>query len=185
MQTFSGYHGTSYEAAMSILGSTFNESKSKTEWLGHGVYFFVDGVSDPVTNAKDWARAQAWDIASRSNKYEKFSVLETNVQIGIDKLIDLCDLNGLKNFNALKEIWFDKIAANFDIKKPLEHSCAMFNCLVSMTGAHAVRHNLYIKSIRERKLKLQLNVPNTTVLCVSKDVPFLDVTEIFVGATYE
>jgi len=173
------YHGTSGDAADAILASSFNESAKKHEWLGCGIYFFVEGVSDPLENAKEWAVAEA----RKNPKTKKIAVLKSVVDIDQDRIIDITENQGLKNFNNFKEKCLDKIFDNFRIKSiPLNHhNCILFNFMVDTLGAHAVKHNLYIKSVRERKMQLRLNVPNTTVLCVKKANFNSEVTKEYLG----
>lgn len=164
------YHGTSREAANDILTNSFNESVKVDEWLGHGIYFFVPGVSDPVENSKQWATAQAWNAEQKVNNYTHMSVLKANVELEADRVVDITETSGLAAFNEIKEQLFDKIFDNFRFLRdnPSQHNCILFNFVVDTLDAHAVKHNLYIKNVRERKLKLRLHVPNTTVLCVRK-----------------
>jgi len=178
-----GFHGTSSESAELIQKSSFNESNSETEWLGHGVYFFVDGVSDPLENAKEWAKAQAYDRKTETYKYVKYSVLKSKISLEFDRLIDLTNTDGIRKFNSVKELLFEKIFKNFDSEKiPGDrHNCMMFNFVVATLGANGVKHNLYIKSIRERKIFLRLNVPNTTVLCVLKKHFDSNSTQVYLG----
>lgn len=168
------YHGTSLQSAKDIEASSYKESDKEVDWLGRGIYFFVDGVSDPVVNAVDWAIAQAYDKASRKNKYDNFAVLRSNVEVEENRLIDLTSQDGLKNFNNVKVKLLDRIFKDFtsaELRKMQigEHDCAMFNFIASTLKAHAVKHNLYIKNKKERRLHLKLNVPNTTVLCIRRE----------------
>jgi hypothetical protein len=171
------YHGTSFDGATGILREDYNESSKDDEWLGHGVYFFVEGISDPFANAQEWARAQAFEHGRY--KYNRYAVLRSLVTLDEDKLLDITSVEALRDFNELKEDLFGKMEREFrlNIGEPDNHSCILFNYMVHFAEVHAVKHNLYIKSIRERKLKLRLNVPNTTVLCVQKD-PLNAVTEV-------
>jgi hypothetical protein len=51
--TVYGFHGTSIEAASSILEGGFRSSRNEYDWLGDGVYFFQDAP----TRAWEWATA--------------------------------------------------------------------------------------------------------------------------------
>lgn len=168
------FHGTSLESAKEIEKSSYRESDKEDEWLGRGIYFFVDGISDPLTNAIDWAIAQAWDNTEKINKYDEFAVLKSKVEVDGDRLIDLTTQEGLRNFNGVKSVFLKQIFKDFasDELKEMSveaHSCTMFNFIVSKINAHAVKHNLYIKNKKERRMNLKSNVPNTTVLCVRRE----------------
>ena len=46
-----GYHGTTIQAATSILQEGFRLSRNEYDWLGDGIYFFQDAP----TRAWEWA----------------------------------------------------------------------------------------------------------------------------------
>ena len=49
-----GYHGTTIQAASSILQEGFRFSRNEYDWLGDGIYFFQDAP----TRAWEWATTQ-------------------------------------------------------------------------------------------------------------------------------
>ncbi len=49
-KVYIGYHGTNYENVESIIKHGFHVSDNADEWLGHGIYFFTEGISDPIEN---------------------------------------------------------------------------------------------------------------------------------------
>ncbi len=166
-----GYHGTATSAAKSIIATKFNESNGPEHWLGKGVYFFVSGISDPEEDATNWAKAQAWDNVNKQNRYNDYSVLRCEVNLSDNELLDLTIPAAVTRFNDAKTKLLDRIFSkrkNFRYVSPAEQSCMLFSYMVTFMGVHAVRHYLYIKPIPERVLQLILNVPNTTVLCVSE-----------------
>lgn len=167
------FHGTSLQAAEEIQETSYRESDSNAEWLGRGVYFFVDGVSDPLADAIEWAKAQAWNTKTQSVDYEEFAVLKSVVEIDEGRLIDLTTDHGIRNFNILKSRFLHRIYGGRTKKELIamssaEHNCELFNYMAATVRSHAIKHNLYIKNVAERKLHLKLNVPNSTVLCVRK-----------------
>lgn len=74
-----GYHGTSREAAESILAANneFEFSDKPGDWLGKGAYFWQD------------APYRAWDWACRDNKEP--TVVESVITIRREELMDLLD----------------------------------------------------------------------------------------------
>lgn len=166
-----GYHGTDSGAAKNIIATKFNESNGPEHWLGKGVYFFVNGISDPQEDAINWAKAQAWDNAKKQNRYADYSVLRCEVELNDDEILDLTLPESVTRFNDIKtqllELIFSK-RKNFRYVSPAAQSCMLFSFMVDFMEVDAVRHYLYIKPIPERRLQLILNVPNTTVLCVSE-----------------
>ncbi|WP_423708005.1 hypothetical protein [Undibacterium sp. WLX3042] len=166
MIAFEGFHGTSKAASENILKTAFLRSTKKDEWLGHGIYFFVDGISSPDLNADHWAKCNSRDSVAGIQKYNDYAILKSDINVDEDFLLDITTIEGLKRFNIAKEFFFNKMIENFDFHKKAEHNCILFNYFVKMLKSQAVKHNLYIKNKRERIAGLRLNVPNTTVLCV-------------------
>lgn len=72
-----GYHGTSRDAANSILHDGFNLSTKKGDWLGKGAYFWQD------------APYRAWDWACLYNKEP--TVVRSVIKMRREELIDLLD----------------------------------------------------------------------------------------------
>ena len=54
-QEYIGYHGTNKEYSSLIVKNGFKSSQGNDEWLGHGVYFFIEGILCPKQNAREWA----------------------------------------------------------------------------------------------------------------------------------
>lgn len=181
LMSINAFHGTSKEAAVLINAQGFNESEKRTEWLGRGIYFFVDGVTDPQSNAREWARAQAWDRKAKNFKYSHGAVVRATFILESDRILDLTELNGLRRFINMKERFLAVIVNNFDTDsvKKKEQTCYVFNMFVDIFSSQAVKQNLYIKPHMERMLDLQINVPNTTVLCLRKDAVKMETQTVF------
>src|SRR6056297_2107385 len=97
MKHFSGYHGTSYESSEKILQSNYELSLGDNEWLGSGVYFFLDGFSSvPKEQAKKWAIAQAWDNNERKYDYTWDGVLKSVIAVSDENLLDLTIEEGVE-----------------------------------------------------------------------------------------
>ena len=99
---FVGYHGTDSNNVSQIYESNFRISEDSDEWLGDGTYFFVDGVSCPIKNAREWAKNEAY----KSSNYKYYSILKVPV-IG-EKILDLTTTDGLKTFNILRTKLIEK-----------------------------------------------------------------------------
>ena len=89
IKEFTGYHGTSKENAAKIIESKFLPSENHDDWLGYGVYFFIEGISCPIKNAKEWAINQAWNKQNRTHKYSHYSIVKTIVNVSEERLLDL------------------------------------------------------------------------------------------------
>ena len=85
------YHGTTDQRVKGILKSGFYESRKKTEWLGHGIYFFKYQA-----DADWWAQLQ---IKRVENAGQNPVVLVTTISYTPDQLLDLDDWDQLKYFS--------------------------------------------------------------------------------------
>ncbi len=160
---YNGFHGSDFDNIDSILSENFRESENEDEWLGYGVYFFVDGISDPQKNAMEWAKNQAYNKGKVD--YDKFVVFKAEVVCG--RVLDTTNLDGLKVFNTLRDALIKKHDECFQKNRNVWcDDRIMWNLVAQTMKLDAVVHNLYIKSKIQRIKKIGSNVPNTTVLCV-------------------
>lgn len=84
IETYTCYHGTNSEAARSILSEHhFRPSESDTEWIGHGIYFFLDDDPDAYKHAFEWAK--------HIRKYDTPEVLEATISVDNEDVLDLRD----------------------------------------------------------------------------------------------
>ena len=72
-----GYHGTTTEAAASILQEGFRVSRNEYDWLGDGIYFFQD------------APARAWEWA-RTHHGSDAAVIGSSIRV--EDCMDLLDI---------------------------------------------------------------------------------------------
>lgn len=176
-----GFHGTDFSNVASIKENGFLESASETEWLGRGVYFFVEGIGCPKTNATQWAKNQSYDKQTRCNSYEKYGVIK--VSIKYQRFLDTTIAEGLNAFNMLREKIIAKHQNHFvPNRTKFSDDNFMWNMVALIMDLDAVKHNLYIKNCVQRRRKIASNVPNTTVLCVKKNErTYLSIEEIQCG----
>lgn len=99
-----GFHGTSFENAKNIVIQNFELSIGDGEWIGDGVYFFLNGLSsDPKEQAKKWAIAQAWDNETRDYKYKNISVIRCDIEVDSENFLDLTTSDGIELFDYIIE----------------------------------------------------------------------------------
>jgi len=162
-----GYHGTNADHVESIVKNGFYTSDNADEWLGHGIYFFTEGISDPIENAKEWAINQAWDKENKRYRYKKYAVLK--VEVSGEQVLDLRTENGLWVYNEMRDLLIRQYEATFDKDRNIyEDNCKMSNLIVDAMNLDILINRLYIKNRIQRKLRLVSNVPNTTVMVVIK-----------------
>ncbi|MFT6927580.1 MAG: hypothetical protein ACJAZP_003217 [Psychromonas sp.] len=160
-----GYHGTDSTRVASIQANNFNSSQNKNDWLGYGVYFFIDGIGCPLENACEWAINQAYHKGSYI--YDEYSVLKTNIECL--KVLDVTEKEGNKVFHILKKVMIDKNPNIFDrYRDTSEDNRLIWNFISKQMDLDVVINSLFIKHKEERRKKIQLNVPNSLVLCVKK-----------------
>lgn len=162
-----GYHGTDSESVSSILTEHFRPSSSDDDWLGSGVYFFINGINDPIKLASIWAKNQAYCARTRTYKYNKYSVLQAKTTF--DKHLDVRKDKDLIAYNTVRERIIEMHDANFQKDRDKKcDDCVMWNMVAKYLKLDVVIHNLYIKNKQQRIKKINSNVPNTTVMCVKK-----------------
>ncbi|NWO06619.1 MAG: hypothetical protein HLX50_13300 [Alteromonadaceae bacterium] len=158
-----GFHGSDFENFEGIRSENFKESENEDEWLGYGVYFFIEGISDPEENAAEWARNQAFHNGVYT--YERYVVCKAKIRCS--KVLDATNIEGLKAYNTLRNKIIQKHDEYFQANRKLRtDDRVMWNLVAQMMSLDAVVHNLYIKDRVQRIKRISSNVPNTTVLCV-------------------
>ncbi|WP_305909590.1 hypothetical protein Q9L42_004655 [Methylomarinum sp. Ch1-1] len=162
---FIGYHGTSEECADKILDTNFKPSENPDDWLGYGIYFFVDGISDPINNAKEWATNQAWNGRSNPPLYPRYTVLSAEVHG--KNVLDTNKQEDLKAFNQVRDKLLEIHDKHWKRNRKLEEdNRILWNMVADFMKLEIIIHNLYIKTKRQRQYRIKSNVPNVTVMCV-------------------
>ncbi|WP_426697717.1 hypothetical protein ACP6EV_06460 [Aeromonas hydrophila] len=162
-----GFHGTTEKNADKILESGFQISKNNEDWLGNGVYFFIDGISNPLFSAIEWA----------SNTHGKLNcaVIESDILIQAKDILDLTTSKGLITYNYLRNKIITRDYSellhrrDLGIKKRRDirvDDRIITNKLFSLTNYKAIIHQVYIKTVLQRTLALESSYPNSTVLCI-------------------
>jgi len=165
---FIGYHGTSAENAHSIIDTDFIPSQNHDEWLGHGVYFFIDGISCPKNNAEEWAKTQAWDKDKKCYKYKTYSVIQAEINVQKLRPLDLTTTDGLIVFNTVRELLIKKLEKHFfvrnrDVKGDDSEIC---NHAISHLKLDLLICHFYIKNRTQTIKNIVSRIPNTTVMLV-------------------
>ncbi|EJU9788320.1 TPA: hypothetical protein I7686_21265 [Vibrio vulnificus] len=162
------YHGTTLAYAESIIKNNFLIQPSPEDWLGTGVYFFVDGISSGAESAFEWAR--------NSYPNDECCVVEVEIKVNSEDVFDLTSHLGLREYNNLRktiiETDFDELNIRRDltIKKRRDirlDDKIITNKVMSKTTKKILIHNVYIKEKLQRDLILESSYPNSTVACVN------------------
>ncbi len=173
--SFEGYHGTSLKSAKEILKSNFELSIGDVEWLGNGVYFFINGISSkPEEQAEKWAVAQSWDKNLQNYRYNNYCVLKSKIIIEENKFLDLTHEDGLEILEYLVVKFENKIKK---IGKKLEYLDGFIINLAREEGIFeidAIKGNFYIKFADERIKRINLRTNNCTICTVYKPIDNLE-----------
>lgn len=107
----SGYHGTSLEAAQSIVASKeFHPSTGDKQWLGDGVYFYF-----AVDDALNWSNSEA--------------IVHAIVEVEFDNYLDIDSPRGLAVYRKVKEYLSTKYCQYVNDISPQKNQCLVMNII--------------------------------------------------------
>ncbi|HBE9083097.1 hypothetical protein [Serratia fonticola] len=180
---FQGYHGTDASNEMPILTGNFQASSRSDDWLGTGAYFFIDGISNPKVNARQWAKLRAYDKKTKTNSYKNYCVI--NALIEVDNILELDTAEGMMAFNTFRDGLIEilkergiKPSKNFYVD-----DCKICNFAVEQCGFDAVTRYEHIKLDKWSRVNgYQSRMPTCRIISVCKpdksiDIASLSVTE--------
>lgn len=185
MAKFDAYHGTSVSAAFSIRANGYKPSVSNSEWLGNGVYFFLNGISDAQKDAECWAICESWNKDTRSRDYDTYAVLCSELNVNDEFILDLDDDSSEKRkiFCEFRELVFEKIrnankcygdvADGYIINEILENH---------IMQVKMVKSKMYVQLKElDRRFKIKSRIPNCTI-CSVNDLNCISNTRILKAA---
>lgn len=170
MLRYNLFHGTDSKYLQSILKVGFKSNPDPQDWLGHGVYFFTDGVTCPRKNAAEWAKNRYFPLGVKS-----ISVMHTQMVVRKDRILDLTTLDGLKRYNAIRDIVIEENKKSLISRRDLKvkkrkdfriDDQIVMNLVIGRLNVDVVVSNLYIKNGLQRALELESCLPNSTVVSV-------------------
>lgn len=169
--SFVGYHGTDSKNTSNIQKEGFRLSLGDNEWLGDGVYFFIEGLhKKPQEQATKWASCEAWDKEKHEYTYDELAVLECNIQVEKDKLLDLTCSDGIELLEYIRDKHAEKIKKI--AKKKGTEIVYLDGALINFAnkslnlGIQVSKGNFYIKFEIERKKKYNQRTANATICSV-------------------
>lgn len=162
MEWFEGFHGTDSRLFPSIKASNFRPSKSPGDWLGKGVYFFTEGIGDPLEHAKGWAIKLGVD---RRRGYKSYSVIQARA--GAGKVLDLRTVDDLNKFDALRAEVTKKFLENAHQGKDYVNlDDQIFDVAAEMLEIEIVVSHLYMKNKDQAQNNIGSRINNVTVMNV-------------------
>lgn len=158
-----GYHGTEKDKADCIIRQkNFSLSNLNTEWLGTGIYFFIDKCA--LSNAKKWA-------INVTRRYKSYAVVEASISVSSDLLLDLRNEEWMYTYDTYRNDFIRQIiqrGLNVETNA-LKFDCALINMFCKEYGIQAVIQQRYIKlekfDYSDREIPNSY-ISNCTILCV-------------------
>lgn len=156
------------ERAQSIVNSNFVVTASEEDWLGTGVYFFLDGISSGFKSALEWA--------NNSHQGQNCCVIEVTVEVPVSLVFDLTSIANLREFNTIRNLVVDEnyqlLAARRDLTVKKRRDIRLddriiTNKIMEKVSKKILIHNVYIKNNKQRNLILESSYPNSTVACLN------------------
>ncbi|CQB87987.1 Uncharacterised protein [Chlamydia trachomatis] len=162
-----GFHGTSYENANSILINGFNISFGDDEWLGDGVYFFIDGLADPQKAAGQWACVNAWDNSSYQNRYSEYAILGVTISTEESNVLDLREQRGCEVFEYVLQKMKSKLKRERKKRKIIYVDGLVINFARNYLFPELVVSvaNVYIKLTKEARVHRINRVSQNCTIC--------------------
>ncbi|NLP59471.1 hypothetical protein [Lutibacter sp. B1] len=162
-----GFHGTSYQKAKEIITTDYKLSYGDDEWLGDGVYFFIEGLSKkPIEQAQKWAIAQSWDNLNKKLTYSSLSIIKSEIEVEEENFLDLTIDEGLEILDYIIEKHSDKISK---LKKRFNHIDGLvinFARNENILPIEVSKGNFYIKFTKERMSNFDRRTSNCTICSV-------------------
>lgn len=168
IETYTCYHGTNSEAARSILSEHhFRPSESDTEWIGHGIYFFLDDDPDAYKHAFEWAK--------HIRKYDTPEVLEATISVDNEDVLDLRDPAQRKFIESARMKIFREAQSRAKTKEKeivfnkqkLDCFAVNYFCENTASPLRVVIADVYINFYKSPSMKYPASqYPNCTILCL-------------------
>ena len=175
MQTFRGFHGTRADLVGSIVEHGLRPSRDHDEWLGHGSYYFIDGLEDAWSSARDWARVEARDKRARRYRETDLAVIEYEIAVEPGSVFDLRTEEHARQFHRLRDSWEQRY---YHGRRPGRwrpekdrYDTGILNHLKNEQMLAAVIGHFFIQlTVKERHWQRSSRIPNVAVLCLSDPI---------------
>ena len=178
---FQGYHGTDAKNEIPISTGNFRVSSQNDDWLGTGAYFFIDGISNPKTNARHWAKLRAYDKRTKRNIYDHYCVISAD--INVSRILELDTPDGMIAFNTFREGLLEimRLKGIKPSKKFYVDDCNVCNFAVEQCGFDAVTRYEYIKLDKWSRINgYQSRMPTCRIISIRDPVKSIEIVSLSV-----
>lgn len=173
---YEGFHGTDSKNQQSILELNFTVSANEDDWLGTGAYFFINGISDPAADARNWAKLQAYDKRIGQKTYHRYAVVKA--KITVQNVLCLDESDGLIAYNAYRNHLIEKMKKNRIKPKvgAIRNDCEVCNHILNNSDFDAIINLEYIKLDEwSRRAQYSSRVPTCRIMSVKEPSTSIDV----------
>lgn len=171
-----GYHGTRLDVVSNIRKDNFLESEApKNSRYGKGVYFFVEGLNDPIKESWKWT--EILDYHSKAKDLE-YVVLEVDVFFEKEHFFDLTISENLQVFNKLKDALVERARKgdfNGNELKIKASDHAVFEWLKLKRDIEVLKVGIIASSVIQIKERIPSNVQNAIILVVNNPKDHIDI----------
>lgn len=178
---FEGFHGTDFDNHESILGLNFSVSAAEDDWLGTGAYFFIDGISDPLVDARNWAKLQAYDKHTRTDRYENYAVIKAIIDV--NNVLRLDQQEGLIAYNVFRNYLLERMKAESIKPKvgAIRNDCEVCNHILQNSEFDAIVNFEYIKLDEWTRVKrYSSRIATCRIMSVKEPKASIDVSKLSV-----
>lgn len=162
-----GYHGTKKELVESICTNNFNINLDSNNelFLGFGIYFFYfcdDAIDWNIKRfMKEFSYLPQWNIL-----LDKFSVIESTIEVSNDDILDLDEKDKLYKFELLIEKIKGKLSTKPDFIRAKNKTAAIINMMYKRNMINKkVISKTFIEQINTKYLNGLKNYPRK-MFCV-------------------
>ncbi|HCB3718365.1 TPA: hypothetical protein MYV55_000374 [Klebsiella aerogenes] len=173
---FEGFHGTDEKNYDSILCNNFSVSAKDDEWLGTGAYFFIDGISEPLVDARNWAKVQSYDSDTGGKKYHRYAVIKATIKV--DLVLRLDEREGQIAYNVFRNYLIEKMKKERIRPKvgAIRNDCEVCNHILENTEFEAIINHEYIKlDVWSRRKRYASRIPTCRIISVKEPKTAIDV----------
>ena len=166
-EKMTGYHGTKKELVESICTNNFNVDPDINNelFLGFGIYFFYfcdDAIDWNIKRfMKEFSCLPQWSIL-----LDKFSVIESTIEVSKDDILDLDEKDKLYKFELLIEKIKGKLSTKSDFIRSKNKTAAIINMMYKRNMINKkVISKTFIEQINTKYLNGLKNYPRK-MFCV-------------------
>lgn len=163
------HHGCGKESVEGILKDNFRCSEGEDYWLGNGAYFFGEGISDPVEDARRWACLASKKKGVHQRLYKEWAVIKA--MIVARKPLNLNTDEGKRRINQTREAVRKRIH-----REPLNgfEDLHVVRFLIKTIKFDVVIQDFWVRFEEELEHNIRSRSPNTRVILVVNPASSID-----------